>query len=129
MKPMEPMDMDDLDRVFLREAEIAPSSGFARSVMAAVRRGATLPPPIPFPWKRALPGLISCAVAIIWGLSEAFPSPVPEAPPAVSLTHWLDRVVPLIDTAQMFGAVWVLLGLLLTFAGLKLTWHLAGGRL
>src|SRR5206468_12240322 len=31
--------------------------GFVASVMDAVRREATVPPPIPFPWKRALPGL------------------------------------------------------------------------
>jgi hypothetical protein len=121
--------MDDLDRVLLREAEIRPSSGFTRSVMAAVRNAATSPPPIPFPWKRALPGLAVFAIAITWGLLEAFRSPVRESASAVSLTHWLDGVVPLIDKAQMFGAGWILVGLLLTFAGLKLTWHLAGRRL
>jgi len=126
---MKPERMDDLDSVLLREAEIIPSSGFAKSVMAAVRSEAAAPPPIPFPWKRALPGLAALAVAIVWSLIEVFRSPVRESASGVPLTHWLDGVVPLIDKAQMFGAGWVLFGLLLTFAGLKLTWHLAGGRL
>lgn len=124
------MKPDDLDRVLSREAEIVPSSGFVRSVMAAVSSEATAPPPIPFPWKRALPGLLAFAVAIAWSVVNAFRSPARESvsviPPAVM--HWIDGVLPLLDKAQMFGAGWVLLGLLLTIAGLKLTWHLAGGR-
>ena len=43
--------------------EIVPSSGFTASVMDAVMREATAPPPIPFPWKRALPGLVWCLAA------------------------------------------------------------------
>jgi len=124
------MKPDELDRVLLREAEIVPSSGFAGSVMAAVRSEATAPPPIPFPWLRALPGLAACGVAIALTLMDAFRSPVRESASAATptLTQWLDGVVPLLERAQMFGAGWVLLGLLLTAAGLKLTWRLAGGR-
>lgn len=124
------MKPDEFDRIVLREAEIIPSSGFAKSVMAAVRSEAAAPPPIPFPWKRALPGLAVFAVAIVWSLTEVLRSPVRESASVApsALTHWLDGVVPLIDTAQMFGAGWVLLGLLLTLAGLKLTWHMSGGR-
>lgn len=124
------MTPDELDRILLREAEIVPSPGFARSVMAAVRSEAAAPPPIPFPWKLALPGLLACIVAFVWPLAEAFRAPARESASvaASSLTQWMDRAVPLMDKAQMFGAGWVLLGLLLTVAGLKLTWHLAGGR-
>jgi hypothetical protein len=49
---------DEMNRILSREEEILPSSGFAVSVMDAVRREAAAPPPIPFPWKRALPGLV-----------------------------------------------------------------------
>lgn len=124
------MKPDEFDRVFLREAEIIPSSGFVKSVMAAVRSEAAAPPPIPFPWKRALPGLAVFAVAIAWSLTDVSRSPGRESASVVpsALTHWLDGVAPLIDAAQMFGAGWVLLGLLLTLAGLKLTWHMSGGR-
>ena len=124
------MKPDNLDRVLSREPEIVPSSGFVGSVMAAVRSEAAAPPSIPFPWKRALPGLLACAVAIAWSVVDAFRSPSRESVSVIlpTVTHWIDGVVPLLDKAQMFGVGWLLLGLLLTFAGLKLTLHLAGGR-
>jgi len=55
---------DDFDRV-MSEEEILPSSGFAASVMEAVRREAAAPPPIPFPWKRGLPGAVFAAATLI----------------------------------------------------------------
>jgi hypothetical protein len=51
------MSHDELDRMLLGEREIVPSSGFVTNVMDAVRREASTPPPIPFPWKWALRGL------------------------------------------------------------------------
>ena len=33
--------------------------------MDAVRREAAAPPPIPFPWKRALPGLVVAGLALV----------------------------------------------------------------
>src|SRR5208282_839135 len=57
-------DEDEVDRILSREDEILPSSGFAVSVMDAVRREAAAPPPIPFPWKRALPGLVAAGLAL-----------------------------------------------------------------
>jgi hypothetical protein len=76
----------DLDRI-LSEEEILPSSGFTASVMDAVRREAAAPPPIPFPWKRALPGLVAggLTLALILGVIlfqparlTGLPSPAPE---------------------------------------------------
>jgi hypothetical protein len=45
--------------------QLAPSSGFALSVMDAIHQQATEPPPIGFPWRRVLPGAIAilCALA------------------------------------------------------------------
>ena len=125
------MKPDELDRVLSREPGIIPSSGFVRSVMAAVRSEAAAPPPIPFPWKRAMPGLLACLVAIAWSVVDAFRSPAPASASVIpqTATHWIDGVAPLLEKAQIFGAEWVLLGLLLTYAGLKLTWHLAGRRM
>jgi len=59
------MSQDEIDRILSHEEELLPSSGFAVSVMDAVRREAALPPPIPFPWKRALPGLVAVAVTLV----------------------------------------------------------------
>ena len=114
---------DDLDRVLLREAEIVPSSGFAKSVMAAVRSEAAAPPPIPFPWERALPGLAVCAVAIVGALRGTASSASISTP---TLMHWADAVVQVLGKANATGAGWALVGLLLTVAGLKLTWELKG---
>ena len=61
-------DEDEMDRILSREDEILPSSGFAVSVMEAVRREAAVPPPIAFPWKRALPGMVVGGIALIVGL-------------------------------------------------------------
>ena len=118
------MRQDELDRVLLMEPEIVASPGFTKSVMAAVRREAATPPPIPFPWHVALPGPILCAIAILWSLAGPIHVPMQD-----SSSQWFDRFLPTLNTAQMFGAGWVLLGLLLTFAGLKLTWNLAGRRI
>jgi hypothetical protein len=48
------------------EAEIVPSSGFTASVMNAVRGQAQAPPPILFPWKRALPGMAAAVLSLAW---------------------------------------------------------------
>jgi hypothetical protein len=56
---------EEMDRALAGGGGIVPSSGFASSVMEAVRRDAEAPPPIPFPWKRALPGLIVCVAAAV----------------------------------------------------------------
>jgi hypothetical protein len=59
------MSHDEIDRILSHEEELLPSSGFAASVMDAVRREAVLPP-IPFPWKRAMPGLVAAAVTLVF---------------------------------------------------------------
>jgi len=56
---------EDLDYVLSREQEIIPSSGFVDSVMDAVRRETSAPPPIPFPWKRALPGVFAASCVLV----------------------------------------------------------------
>jgi hypothetical protein len=57
---------DKLDRILSTEGELVPSSGFAASVMDRVREEAAAPKPIPFPWKRALPGMTLAAVGLGW---------------------------------------------------------------
>jgi hypothetical protein len=54
---------DDLDRILANEQPLLPSSGFAASVMDAIAKEAATPAPIPFPWKRALPGIAALLVA------------------------------------------------------------------
>ena len=58
---------DELDNILENEAEMVPSSGFLVSVMERVAEEATAPAPIPFPWKRAIPGMILAASVLAWG--------------------------------------------------------------
>jgi hypothetical protein len=51
--------------------QLAPSSGFAVSVMESIETQAAEPPPIAFPWLRALPGLFAllcCLVVLVVAL-------------------------------------------------------------
>lgn len=58
-----PLTDQQIDAALRAERDaIAPSSGFAESVMGAVRSEA--PAPLPFPWKRALPGFVAGAAAL-----------------------------------------------------------------
>lgn len=54
--------MDNLDTILGGEEQIVPSSGFVQAVMQRVHAQAAAPPPIPFPWKRAIPGFLLAAV-------------------------------------------------------------------
>ena len=65
------MERDDLDR-FMTDDEIVPSSGFTARVMDAVHLEATTPPAIPFPWTRALPGIVAAAVALVAVIASFF---------------------------------------------------------
>jgi hypothetical protein len=122
------MTPDDIDRVLAGEEEILPSSGFAASVIDAVRREASAPPPIPFPWKRAWPGLIAGAlalvivpVAILGPLGRAAASPTTSR---VSVSSLAALLHPAIEG----GAHWVALALLVTLASMAVARRLAGGR-
>lgn len=70
MKPTNKAHDDALDRILEERFaapsdEMTPSSGFAASVMQAVREGTEAPQPIGFPWRRALPGLIASLCGLI----------------------------------------------------------------
>ena len=58
------MNHDEIDRILADDEQIVPSSGFLASVMDAVETEAALPPPLAFPWLRALPGLLALVAAL-----------------------------------------------------------------
>ena len=64
------MDGENLDRIVAEEDELIPSSGFVAAVMERVETEAVAPPPIPFPWKRALPGMVLAAAVLVWAAVE-----------------------------------------------------------
>src|SRR5215208_4256108 len=52
----------DFDRVLSSADDLVPSSGFAASVMDAVRDAAGARPLLPFPWVRFIAGVWACLV-------------------------------------------------------------------
>jgi hypothetical protein len=110
---------DELDRALANEQEILPSSGFASGVMEAVQREASAPPPIPFPWKRALPGIVAGAIAVAFVLGATVAALVggggarPMTLPAEEMS--------IVHAVRDMGAGWIALALVVSFACVKAT--------
>ena len=109
---------DDIDRILSKEQEIIPSSGFVGSVMDAIQREATAPP-IPFPWKRALPGLTAAGLALVWvlvaGISLFIRGTVTQPLPS----ELLSCIALIIGAWKTVGASWITLALVLSLASVK----------
>lgn len=58
---------DVIDRILAAEEELIPSSGFLAATMERVRDEAACPKPIPFPWLRAMPGIVLAVAVFGWG--------------------------------------------------------------
>jgi hypothetical protein len=119
------MNRDDLDRILAQEKEILPSSGFAASVMEAVRGEAAAPPPLPFPWKRALPGVVVSCLVLLWVFIEAVLQVIRGGatlplPPSFGLT-----LASVLQSPKTAAVCWMILALLLSFASVKLAMFLA----
>jgi hypothetical protein len=120
---------EEIDQMLSRDDEIQPSSGFAASVMDAVRREAAAPPPIPFPWKRALPGMVAgglvlalVLVAGIVGIAQ-ISKVTPQS--SISLPY---AMPPLFHGGIESAATWTVLSLLVALVSVKLSMRLASGR-
>ena len=120
------MRQDDLDRMLSGEEPIVPSNGFVAGVMDAVRREASTPPPIAFPWKWALPGLAAWAILLVWFAITIFahPSRGAVAPPVVLSP----TLVTIFEGAKTIGVGWVTLALLISLASVRLSMRIVGGR-
>jgi hypothetical protein len=128
-------DEDEMNRILSREDKILPSSGFAASVMDAVRREAAAPPPIPFPWKRALPGLVAgglvLALVLVAGVVAIAQLGRSSAIPQFSLA--LPSQLPPIygfGLQRNLGSatIWTALALVASFVSVKLSMRMASGR-
>jgi hypothetical protein len=131
-RSIEPED-DEMNCILSREEEILPSSGFAASVMDAIRREAAAPQPIPFPWKRALPALVvgGFVLAMVFVMVIAVIVQVVGASTttrvSISLPSMLAPTLPLQENLGN-AAGWIVLALLVALISVKLSMRLAGGR-
>ena len=73
------MDLSRIDRILASEEPLIPSSGFLGSVMESVRDEAAAPPPIAFPWKRAVPAVLLIAGVFGWAAFELIRHGLPAA--------------------------------------------------
>lgn len=131
---------DELDRMFSVEQRIVPSANFTRNVMDAVRREASAPAPIAFPWKRALPGLVLCILSLVGmfvaelmrpGSPRLHEASGPSIWTAIGTFLWtgLSDFGGLLRAANVGGWGWILLALLLTYVSVKLSLRLVGRRI
>lgn len=114
---------DDLDRILSRDAEIVPSSGFASSVMDAVRQEASEPPAIPFPWKRALPGMILALVAFVSAVIVGFDQLVAAITAPALPAAFQTRLEAAMRSSLIAESGWIVLAVLLALVPVHLSMH------
>ena len=97
---MMPEKMESLDRILGSDEDIAPSSGFVSAVMERLREEAAAPEPIPFPWKRVLPGAIVVATGLLWCVVQLVQMGIAEAKTSVWITwHPAELTTPRVESA------------------------------
>jgi hypothetical protein len=116
------MNRDQIDAILANEDEIVPSSGFLARVMEKVQDEAVAPPPIPFPWKRAIPGFVLAAGVFGWGAVETVRHAASEAGGFTLPTLHLAASVS--EPLQQAG--WVVAALAVSAASWMLSRRIAG---
>ena len=118
---------EDFDRFLSSEEPIVPSSGFVDAVMQSVRREATVPPSISFPWKCVLPGLGLAGLVVVITLL----APLPTARAGIALltfTHLPALFAAMLETNRKLSLDWLMTALLLAWASAKLSIRLASWK-
>jgi hypothetical protein len=105
------MNPDDIARILADEDTIAPSPRFLASVMRAVEREAAVPPPLAFPWMRALPAFLAVIAALV-GLGTSLAG---DPMAARQLEEQLARLPALLGALQLH---WVALAVVATLVSL-----------
>jgi hypothetical protein len=111
-----------IDRILATEEPLVPSSGFLASVMDRIHEEAAAPAPIPFPWGRAVPGILLAAGVLGWGAFEL----VREGLPAVRGISFAPLHISAVLVRPMQDAGWVALALGASLLSWLLSRRLAG---
>jgi hypothetical protein len=112
----------EIDRILAAEEQLLPSPGFLASVMERVQEEAAAPPPIPFPWKRAIPGILLVAGVFGWGGFELLRLGLPAVGSIMLTPSHLSAAF----IAPVEDAAWVALALGASLASWLLSRRLAG---
>jgi hypothetical protein len=119
-----------IDAVLSGEEELIPSSGFLISVMERVRQEAATSAPIPFaapasipfPWKRAFPGIVLAALVLGYAAYQMFSLALPAMHQfTLSVPHFSIALIQLLQ-----DAAWVALALGSSLATSLLSRRFAG---
>jgi hypothetical protein len=119
---------NEIDRILSQENQIAPSSGFVHSVMGSVRREAAAPPPIPFPWPRALPGIVAYGAALVWLIVQILRTPARDATSSQFSSLLIELSAFCLRILQVSAVDWLLVAILLTLFSVGFSLRLAGER-
>ena len=109
--------------------QLAPSSGFAASVMESIQTEAVVPPPIAFPWRRALPGAVAALSGLIilivlvlrGGTASAGAAAGPAAPAHAQLAHFFPAF-----SAGETVLCWILVAACISVAAIAASFRLTG---
>lgn len=113
-------ELDAIGRILASEEALVPSSGFVSAVMERVRQESAAPAPIPFPWKRAIPGIALAAGVFGWGAFEM----MRQAPvKAISLAPLHFSVAA---TSGLESTGWVVLALAISLLSWRFSVRLIG---
>src|SRR5579872_6113857 len=103
------MDRDHLDEILSSAEDLVPSPSFIKNLMAIVQDEAAAPPPIPFPWSRAVPGLavVNCTfvVFLVVALAPSSNAPSQLVPGMSSILY------PIVEAAKNIEAGWIVVAL------------------
>jgi hypothetical protein len=116
------MAQSNIDRILATEEELVPTFGFLASVMERVQEEAAAPQPIPFPWKRAVPGVLGVTGLLGWGANQLIRQGLPVAE-AISL---VPPHLPAAMVQPFEQAGWVALALGASLLSWLLSYRLAG---
>jgi len=116
------MKHEPIDRILGEDPALTPSSGFADSVMDAVRREAAGPEPLAFPWRRVVPGLAVCLLAIVAIAVAAVTGPSGAENESAPLTALLERTLLAQSTLLLAGTLlgsWMVVRMTLMLSGFE----------